>query len=571
MKTLWKTLALGLVVATSSIAAVSSVFAQNVSEKFAQDAPRMTPEDWTNEAQIQEMEKACQDWATFCLQTPDRREDALRVMLDALKGDYPSATKAWLLHLLGWVGDDSCVEGVAAFLTSDDPALFDEAARALAMIASDDAIDALKKARGESKAPEKFEPYINARDVDLSIGTETEIPLALPYLPEKEYDAYMARFNELSADDQARALGSLRVRKDKKYVGLVVRGVLSDDEFVKRAGVLALEKIGSAKEFDVLYDQLSKMDRGLVETAMKNIPGEDFDAAVASALRKEKDGANLASLAGVAAARNVKGEIATMLDLAKRDDCPARLALLAAAETLASRDNIGDFVDAYLVMPQGADRDRAEQIIARLCDGDATPVVKKMNNANGPQIFLLLGRVGGDAALATIEKGLATNDPGMIALSIRALSNWPDASVWEKLLAAAKNQAYPEQVRVQALRAFIRVVSLPGDQDGVDMSDREKLDYLKVAFELATRDDERKLVLERVGSVRIPDSVRFALDYADSPTLSGKALDAILDLAHHDFLRKQDKELFAKALDVVLEKGDQGQKDRAAGYRAAIR
>lgn len=571
MKATWKTFGICLAAALALCVSSTQIFAQDAAAKFADWAPKMTPQDWTNNDQIKEMQNAQQGWMSFCLQNVDDRDASIKVNLDALKGDYPVATKAWILHILGWTGNDSCVEGIAAFLTSDEPALFDEAARALAQIASDKAIDALKKAQADSKTPEKFAPYISARDVDLSIGVETELPLALPYVSDDDYAAYMAKFDSLSADDQARALGSIRVRKDKKYLDLAVKAALSDNEFIKRAGVLALEKIATAKEFDVLYQQLTKTDRGLVETALKNVPGKDFDAAVFAALKKEKDGANLASLAGVVASRNVPDSVATLLELAKKEDCPARIQLLAAAEQLATKDNIGDFVDAFLAIPQGGDRDRAEQIVSRLCDGDATPVIAKMNNANGPQIFLLLGRVGGDAALAQIEKGLATNNPQMIALSIRALSNWPNAVVWEKLLAAAQNESYPEPVRIQALRAFIRVVSLPDDRDGIDMSDQDKLANLKKAFAIATRDDERNFVLERVGSVRTLDSVRFALEYVDTPALSNKAINAILDLAHQDYLRKQDKELFTNALNVVIEKGDKGQKDRAEGYKSNIR
>ena len=103
------------------------------------------------------------------------------------------------------------------------------------------------------------------------------------------------------------------------------------------------------------------------------------------------------------------------------------------------------------------------------------------------------------------------------------------------------------------------------------MSDEEKLANLKTAFELATRDEERNFVLERVGSVRIPDSARYALEYTDVPELSDRALNAILDLAHQDFLRKQDPDLFREALGVVIEKGNEGQVDRAKGYLSNIR
>ncbi len=571
MKANWKTIGLCLAATLALFVYSAPIFAQDAAAQFAQWAPKMTPEDWTNGDQINEMKDAQQGWMNYCLQNVDDRDATLTIMLDALNEDYPVATKGWLLHILGWTGNDSCVDGIAAFLDSDDATLFDESARALAEIASDKAIDALKAAQAASDTPEKFGPYIDARDVDVSIGIESEFPMALPYVSEADYDAYMEKYDSLSDDDKARALASLRVRQDKKYVQLAADAAESDNRELQLAGVVALEKIASAKECDVLYQQLPKFDRRIVETALMNVPGKEFDAVVVEALKTEKDGANLASLAKVVAARNIPGEVATLLTLANQDDSPARVELLAAAEQIATKENIADFVNAYLAMRRGGERDRVEQIISRLCEGDATPVVQMMNNQNGPQIFLLLGRIGGDAALETIEKGLATNNPQMIALSVRALSNWPNAVVWEKLLEVAKNTSYPDSIRLQALRAFIRVISLPDDGDGIDMSDEEKLANLKTAFELATRDEERNFVLERVGSVRIPDSARYALEYTDVPELSDRALNAILDLAHQDFLRKQDPDLFREALGVVIEKGNEGQVDRAKGYLSNIR
>ena len=103
------------------------------------------------------------------------------------------------------------------------------------------------------------------------------------------------------------------------------------------------------------------------------------------------------------------------------------------------------------------------------------------------------------------------------------------------------------------------------------MSNEDKLANLKKAFALAQRDAERNYVLERVGAVRAPKSVEFLLESVDTEALANRALNSILDLAHQDYLRKENKDLFRKALDVVIAKGDQGQKDRAVQYKANIR
>ncbi|MBQ8287077.1 MAG: hypothetical protein IJZ10_12370, partial [Thermoguttaceae bacterium] len=442
-----------------------------------------------------------------------------------------------------------------------------------AEIPGDAALKALEKARDAAEGDKKaaLDHFIKSRSVDCSPAVETETIQSLPYVSDAKFAEFMNGFDKLSDDDKARALGALRVRKTKDCVDVAVKALKSESVEVKRAAILALEKIATGKEFDVLYEQMKTFDRGFVADAMKRIPGADFDAAVAAALKKETNGDNAATLADVVSARYLVSEVASLLDAAKKDDCPIRLQLLTAAERLATKEHIGDFVDAFVAIPAGGDRDRAEQIISRLCEGDATPVIAKMNNANGAAIFPLLGRIGGDAAFAQIERGLKSGNAAMIALSVRSLCNWPNAKVAPQLLDAAKNAAYPENMRIQALRAYIRVVSLPDDQDAVDMSGADKLAALKDAFKLATRDDERNLALERVGAVRELDSVKFALEYVDNKALQNKALNAVLDLAHQDFLRKKDKDLFTKALDVVLEKGDQGQKDRAGRYKAAMK
>ncbi|MBR2004962.1 MAG: HEAT repeat domain-containing protein [Thermoguttaceae bacterium] len=577
MKLNWKKYALLAAALVATPAFASTSFAQEAAAKLAEFAPKMTAQNMADGGQVGEMEKAQQGWMNYVLETasdkPETRAEANKAALEALAGDYPVVTKAWLLHVLQWTADETCVDAIAPFLTNEDARLVDAASRALAEIPGDAALKALEKARDAAEGDKKaaLDHFIKSRSVDCSPAVETETIQSLPYVSDAKFAEFMNGFDKLSDDDKARALGALRVRKTKDCVDVAVKALKSESVEVKRAAILALEKIATGKEFDVLYEQMKTFDRGFVADAMKRIPGADFDAAVAAALKKETNGDNAATLADVVSGRFLVSEVSSLLDAAKKDDCPIRLQLLTAAERLATKEHIADFVDAFVAIPAGGDRDRAEQIIARLCEGDATPVIAKMNNANGATIFPLLGRIGGDAAFAQIERGLKSGNAAMIALSVRSLCNWPNAKVAAQLLDAAKNAAYPENMRIQALRAYIRVVSLPDDQDAVDMSGADKLAALKDAFKLATRDDERNLALERVGAVRELDSVKFALEHVDNKALQNKALNAVLDLAHQDFLRKKDKDLFTKALDVVLEKGDQGQKDRAGRYKAAMK
>ena len=135
MKLNWKNLALGVAAACVLCLASVQSFAQDPAAKLAEFLPNMTPENMADEGQVREMETAQQGWMNYCLrdcsESKELRAASIKATCDALKGDYPAPTKAWLMHVLQWVGDDSCVDTVATFLKGDDPTLVDPAARVL--------------------------------------------------------------------------------------------------------------------------------------------------------------------------------------------------------------------------------------------------------------------------------------------------------------------------------------------------------------------------------------------------------------------------------------------------------
>ena len=84
--------------------------------------------------------------------------------------------------------------------------------------------------------------------------------------------------------------------------------------------------------------------------------------------------------------------------------------------------------------------------------------------------------------------------------AIRALSVWPNAQFADKMFEVATADGYTPDQKIAALRSFIRVISLPDDKIGIGISKDGKLDKLKEAFKIATRVDEKRLVvLPKVG------------------------------------------------------------------------
>ncbi|MGI9457508.1 MAG: hypothetical protein ACR2NU_13170, partial [Aeoliella sp.] len=110
----------------------------------------------------------------------------------------------------------------------------------------------------------------------------------------------------------------------------------------------------------------------------------------------------------------------------------------------------------------------------------------------------------------------------------------------------AKSDLHPDHQRI-ARMSLLRVAPLP---DG--RSDAEKLELLKTGMNLAANEEERSYALKRAAAIRLPETLRFVLSYADQARYANEACQTIVELAHDRKLRDDNKEEFHAALDKVL-------------------
>jgi hypothetical protein len=244
---------------------------------------------------------------------------------------------------------------------------------------------------------------------------------------------------------------------------------------------------------------------------------------------------------------------------------------MAALAELAAPEHIPGMTAGLLKSQEGAERLAAERALAAAClrtpgDGDrAEPLLAEYETFDDAQRLILLpvlGRVGGDKVKSVVESAIADSRPAQHEAGLRALGNWPDASVSDRLTELADNDPHPAH-RIQALRALIRVATL---EDG--RSDDDRLQALKQAAKLAQRPEERMLAIERARAIRTIESLRFAVGCLDDPALAQKACETIVELAHHRSLREPNKAEFDAALDRVLKLSrDPIVRDRAVRYK----
>jgi hypothetical protein len=228
-------------------------------------------------------------------------------------------------------------------------------------------------------------------------------------------------------------------------------------------------------------------------------------------------------------------------------------------------------VQGVLKSERGSARDSAEKSVMAVCERiededhraeQLLAVMGGLNESDQTAMLPTLGRVGTNAGLKVVAEAIADSVPGRHEGGLRALCNWPDASVAPRLIELAKSDPHANH-RTAALRALIRVAPLPDER-----TDEEKLALLQTAMGMCGRDEERKLVLNRARAIRTLESLRFILPYLDKPPYAQTAAESVVELAHHRDLREPNRTEFVKALDKVIQTSqDATVIDRANRYK----
>ncbi|MHB8970048.1 MAG: HEAT repeat domain-containing protein [Pirellulaceae bacterium] len=228
------------------------------------------------------------------------------------------------------------------------------------------------------------------------------------------------------------------------------------------------------------------------------------------------------------------GLSARLVKLAQGDQDVIRRESLTALQTVADASLADALVALLAETPAGKERDAAERAVAKCCaqivppEMQAEAVLTALTRANAQQRAALLpalGRIGGSQALPVIQQAMQDPDDGVRDAAIRGLCNWPDATVADQLLELART-GEREMYRIWALRGYARVIVLSGQA-----APSELTAGLREALKLATRMEDKQLIMSRLTAVRCVESLNLAMSLLDDEQLHNDALNATFALA----------------------------------------
>ncbi len=482
------------------------------------------------------------------LKSDGKKAELNAFILDSIKKEISAETKVWLLEQISYIGTAKEVPALTALLKDPEKRLVDAAAVALARIPGNEALEALQKNKDIPAAKAALTCRLNP--VPPLKPIEKAMPFAVSNLTDEQVAEWLKGYDKLSEGEQIRTLAGLTARNDKKYRPYAIKALASDSADLKKAGLLALEKMATKDDVDVLLAHLDT-DHNLIVRICGFIVADGFDKALTARLDQASDSKTFLDLAAILAVRAVDIR-ANIFKKTMAAECPDRLALLQMVCKVATKDDVPQLVASALMIPRGREHDAAENLIAALCNKDAEPIIKLIGQYPAAVIYPIMSRTSGNAAKAELSKGLVSSDPVVKEAAFLALANWADATFSDKMLSILESGSCPENQYTRLLRGYIRVVSLPDKTIGVEMSRDEKLAKLKKAFSLAKGVDEKKLILSRLAANRTEKSLAYAVECAADPQIAEAAYNAIADHAHDTAIRKQFPKEVLSAIELVI-------------------
>ena len=383
---------------------------------------------------------------------------------------------------------------------------------------------------------------------------------------------FAAQLPKLSVDAQVGLLSALADRADSAARPAVLALLAkSRDEAVRVAAVAALGSLGDQSDLKLLVQTLakaSKAEQAAARTSLVRLRGENLSKQIAATMTKAPPPLRV-GLIGILVTRRALETIPDILSAAIDDDAKVRAAAMTALGKIARPQHVAGMVQGVLAAKPGRERSGAEKCVMFVCARITDPnrraepllaAMEKLGAADRTVMLSALGRIGGPAALKIIEVVIA--DADLHDKGIRALCNWPNASIATRLIELAESDPHKDH-RTRTLRALIRVAPLPDKR-----TNAQRLALLKKAMTMCQRDKERLLVLDRAKAVRIPETLRFVMLHVDQPRFAQQACLTVVELAHHRGLREPNKAEFHRALDKVIAiSKDAVVVDRAQRYK----
>ena len=339
---------------------------------------------------------------------------------------------------------------------------------------------------------------------------------------------------------------------DTSVLPAVRDAVGSENAFVKAAAISALGKLGDASVLELLLAASGSDNAAVASAALKSLvelQGEGVDQAILSTLQLTT--AHRETLLRLIGARRIKA-LPVLWAAMKTSELPVRLAALDSLGRTIPDADILPLVDVVL-NTTGEEHAAAIAALTSACrrasDPDETVRQISARFAAAPLDlqrvrFEILKTIGGEEALKQVIRGAMDPEEPIQDAATRALGEWPTPDVGPELLPLCHSLQTPK-FKIRALRAYIRVFKQFG------LPSEQRLQMAREAFALATRPEDKVLILHSLLSFQNLESMQFALEHIKDPGLEATAAQVAIYISE----QVSDKKAVIDAMRAILDSG----------------
>jgi HEAT repeat protein len=392
--------------------------------------------------------------------------------------------------------------------------------------------------------------YLSSEDNDLfRIGLE----LAHGSPGNETTQKLVEQLASLPIDRRALLIYVLGSRRDSSALPAVVASAKSDSAEIQIAAIEVLGTLGDRSVVPILLDAAASGETDVSQTARESLAELNDDGVDAMLTEKlaRSDGPERVALVDAVGRRGISDSIPSLLSLMAADDSQLRNAAIEALGLTVGARELPQMVDRLIASNSAESTGPLKDALRKACqrmpdrDAAASVLLDRMSSASPAakaELLDLLIYVGGAKALDGIGVAANSVDDGLADSATQALGKWLTPDVAPVLLTLAKsgNQKY----RTRCLRGYIRVIRQFG------LKSNQRLQMSKSAFKAATRDEERKLVLDTLTRFPSVAALRMITPHLSNPTLKEDASKAAVVIC--ESIVNTNREVVAAAMPDVL-------------------
>jgi hypothetical protein len=146
-------------------------------------------------------------------------------------------------------------------------------------------------------------------------------------------------------------------------------------------------------------------------------------------------------------------------------------------------------------------------------------------DAGKAAIITLASSAGTPHALEIVKKALGSTNQELAGSALRSLATWCNEGAADTLLEMAKTATKGKE-SILALRGYINIAGL----DNSGLKPEQRCAMLKTADPLATRPEEKRLIIGALRTVRHADAFAMMSAYMDDPALREEAEQSAVDM-----------------------------------------